>query len=317
MDRHIIGIIPARMGSSRFPGKPLELIRGVPMLGHVYFRSKMSSILREVYIATPDQEIAEYAKLVGAKYIMTKDTHERASDRAAEATLKIEEDEGVTIDVVTIIQGDEPMIHLDMIDMAVKGLLEDEMISVLNLMAPIKTKKEFEDPNCPKVVVDKNSYALYFSREPIPSTKKWKGGEVKNYKQVCVIPFTRDYLFEYTSLEPTPLEKIESIDMNRVLEHGGKVKMIYQEFDTYCVDTPEDKIRVENAMENDNLLVKYQYCKGFDRRRNEIFYPEQNMGVINVIASCHNTNSSPLCWDAVHKNSLKMMNKSLEEKLMV
>lgn len=252
-----IGIIPARMGSSRFPGKPLKEIRGMPMLGHVYFRSKKSTVLDEVYIATPDDEIAEYAKSIGAQAVMTMDTHERASDRTAEAMLKIEKQEGHKVDIVVMIQGDEPMVHPDMIDMAVVPLMKNASIQVVNLMAPIQSLEEFNDPNCPKVVVDKKGFALYFSREPIPSTKKWSGGKVPMFKQVCIIPFTRDYLLAFNEMEPTVLEEVESIDMNRILEHGDSVKMVLEEFETHAVDTQQDLELVARMMEKDSLITEY------------------------------------------------------------
>lgn len=255
--KNIIGIIPARMGSSRFPGKPLAQILGMPMIGHVFHRSKKSSVLNEVYIATCDEEIGRYADSIGAKWIMTKNTHERASDRAAEAMLKIEESTGKKVDIVVMIQGDEPMIVPEMIDLAVQPLLEDEQIGVSNLMAPIRSLEEHNDPNCPKVVIDQKGFALYFSREPIPSRKKWDDGELPMYKQVCVMPFTRDYLLKFNSLEPTPLEKIESIDMNRFLEYGFRVKMAYEEYETYSVDTPEDLMKVEKYLKNDELMKEY------------------------------------------------------------
>jgi len=254
---NIIGIIPARMGSSRFPGKPLAKILGVPMLGHVYFRSKMSQALKEVYIATCDQAIMDYAASIGAKAIITKDTHERASDRTAEAMLKIEQETSQKLDMVVMIQGDEPMVYPEMIDMALGPMLKDSSIQVVNLMAPIKSREEHDDPNCPKVVVDRENFALYFSREPIPS---WKKGakEVPMLKQVCIIPFTRDFLLKFNTLESTPLEKIESIDMNRVLESGFKVKMVSENYETQCVDTPEDLAKVERLMVNDRLMTKYK-----------------------------------------------------------
>jgi 3-deoxy-manno-octulosonate cytidylyltransferase (CMP-KDO synthetase) len=255
--KKIIGIIPARMGSSRFPGKPLKDIVGIPMLGHVFKRSKLSETLSQVYIATPDKEIADYATSISAKFVMTKDTHERASDRTAEAMEKIETSIGQKIDIVVMIQGDEPMLEPEMIDLSVRPFLEDDTIEVVNLMAPIRSEEEFEDPNCPKVVVDKNNFALYFSREPIPSRKKWKGDSVPMYKQVCVIPFKRDFLLQYNSWAPTPLEEVESIDMNRVLEYGHKVKMVYEEYETYCVDTPQDLKRVEGFLNRDPLVKKY------------------------------------------------------------
>ena len=257
MNKHIIGVIPARMSSYRFLGKPLAKILGIPMVGHVYYRSKMGKLLEEVYIATCDKEIADYADSIGAKWIMTKDTHERASDRTAEAMLKIEEKTGEKVDIVVMIQGDEPMIVPEMIDLAVKPLLEDPSIEVANLMAPIRSIEEHNDPNCPKVVVDKNNFALYLSREPIPSRKKWKGGDFSMYKQVCIIPFTRDFLLKFNELTPTHLEKIESIDMNRVLEHGYKVKMVLEDFETYSVDTPQDLEKVEKLMSSDVLVKEY------------------------------------------------------------
>lgn len=254
---NIIGIIPARMTSSRFPGKPLAKISGIPMVGHVYFRSKMSKILKEVYIATCDKEIADYAESIGAKWVMTRDTHERASDRTAEAMLKVEKETGEKSDIVVMIQGDEPMVTPKMIDLAVKPILGDASIKVVNLMAPIESIDEHRDPNCPKVIVNKEGFALYFSREPIPSRKKWNGSAIPMFKQVCIIPFTRDFLLKFNGLEPTPLEKIESIDMNRILEHGYKVKMVLENFKTQSVDTPKDLNKVKELMAGDPLFKKY------------------------------------------------------------
>jgi len=254
--KNIIAIIPARMGSSRFPGKPLVKILGMPMIGHVYFRTKMSKILSDVYIATCDEEIMDYAKSIGANCIMTKNTHQRCTSRCQEAMLKIEEATGKKVDAIVIIQGDEPMVFPEMIDLALKPMLEDSSIKVVNLTAPIKSREEHNDPNCPKVVVDKDNFALYFSREPIPS---WKKGatEVKMLKQVCIMPFTRDFLLKFEELEPTHLEIVESIDMNRILEHGYKIKMVWEDFETYCVDTPADLQKVEEFMRKDVLVPKY------------------------------------------------------------
>ncbi len=252
----IIGIIPARMASSRLPGKPLAKIQGIPMVGHVLFRSKMCRTLDEIYVATCDDELAEYIESIGGKAIMTASTHERASDRTAEAMLKIEQETKKKVDIVVMIQGDEPMLYPQMIDQAVKPIVEDRSIQVVNLMAKLKSKDEHEDPNEVKVVVDKNSFALYFSREPIPS---WKKGakDVPMLKQVCIIPFRRDFLIRFNGLVPTPLEIVESVDMLRILEHGYKVKMVLTEFETYSVDTMEDLRLVDALMEKDALLDKY------------------------------------------------------------
>jgi len=258
---HIIGIIPARMGSSRFPGKPLAQICGLSMIEHVYTRCKMSQILSEVYVATCDKVIMEAVKSFGGKAIMTKDTHERASDRVAEAMLKIEEENNFKVDILVMIQGDEPMVYPEMIEESVKPLLEDTSIKVANLLAPIHSNEEQDDPNEIKVVVDQNSNALYFSRMPIPSRDRVKG-DVLMYKQVCIMPFRRDYLFEFNSLAQTPLEIAESIDMLRVLEYGEKVKMVPTKFETFSVDTQEDLDKVSKLMERDAQFFKYKTSKG-------------------------------------------------------
>jgi 3-deoxy-manno-octulosonate cytidylyltransferase (CMP-KDO synthetase) len=252
-----IGIIPARMASSRFPGKPLVDIHGVPMIGHCYFRSKMSQCLDAVYIATCDEEIRDYAESIGAPCIMTANTHERASDRIAEAMLKIEAETGQQHDIIVLIQGDEPMTRPDMIDATVHGLENDPSVNVTNGVAPIKTAEEFEDPNEVKVVVDPEDYAIYFSREPIPSRKKWDG-DVPMLKQVCIIPFRRDYLLEYNETPQTPLEQIESVDMMRIIETGGKIRMVPMQHETLSVDTQYDLERVIEAMADDDLRERYE-----------------------------------------------------------
>ena len=265
---NIIGIIPARMASSRFPGKPLAKICGIPMLGHVYFRSNMCNVLSEVYVATCDKEIIDYIGSIGGKAVMTSDSHERASDRTAEAMLKIESALGDKIDIVVMIQGDEPMLYPEMIEAAVKPVLEDETIQVVNLMSPLKSKEEQEDPNEVKVVIDLKGYALYFSREPIPS---WKKGarEVPMYKQVCIIPFRRDFLIKFNELTPTPLEIIESVDMMRVLEHGYEVKIVLTEFETYSVDNIDDLRKVEKFLRKDKLINKYKRHNNKNERRRD------------------------------------------------
>ena len=252
----IVAVIPARMASSRFPGKPLAPILGTPMIGHVYLRSKMAQMLDEVYVATCDDEVKQYTESIGGKAIMTSDKHERASDRVAEALARIEGESGETADIVVMIQGDEPMVVPEMLDLAVQPMLADDSIRVVNLMAPMKTREEYEDPNEIKVVVDNDGNALYFSREPIPSRKKYRG-EIPMLKQVCIIPFRRDFLLEFARLASTPLEKVESIDMLRVLEHGYSVKMVLTRFETYSVDTPEDLRFVEERMQNDPLVAEY------------------------------------------------------------
>ena len=258
----VIGIIPARMASSRFPGKPLAEIHNIPMIGHVYQRSCLSKLLDTVYIATCDDDIAQYAKTIGAPCIMTSNAHQRATDRVAEAVIKIEKASNIKFDIVVMIQGDEPMVHPEIIDQAIQVLINDENKNVVNLMADLTSEAEFEDPNEVKVVVNLAQEALYFSREPIPSRKKY-AGKVTMYKQVCIIPFRRDYLIEFNRLPETPLEIIESVDMMRILEHGGKVHMVKTKHKTLSVDTPSDLIRVVELMKNDDLMSFYKMKEKF------------------------------------------------------
>ena len=253
---NIIGIIPARLASTRLPNKPMVDILGLPMVGHCYFRSKMSKILDDVYVATCDEEIFDFIVRIGGKAIMTSNSHERASDRTAEAMLEIEKITNKKIDIVVLLQGDEPMTTPKMIELAVKPLINSSDIEISNLYTDIKTIEEFENPNEVKVVVDNNNFALYFSREPIPSRKKGVL-EVPMFKQVCVIPFTRDYLIKYNSLTQTPLEVIESVDMMRVLEHGDKIKMVYMSDENFSVDTQDDLLNVRNLMKKDVLINEY------------------------------------------------------------
>ena len=187
---------------------------------------------------------------------MTSDTYERASDRCAEALIKLEKANNTRYDIVVMVQGDEPMTHPEMIAEAVQPLLDDPDVKIVNLLGVIKDAAEFEDRNCIKVVCDLKSNALYFSREPIPSRKKGVE-DVPMLKQVCIIPFRRDFLLEYNQMEQTPLEIIESVDMNRLLENGIKIKMVLRDEETYSVDTKADLENVNSKMKNDPLLKQY------------------------------------------------------------
>ena len=250
----IIAIIPARMRSTRFPGKPLAKIHGMEMIGHCYLRTSMCENLLDTYVATCDKEIAEYIESIGGKTVMTQKSHQRASDRTAEAMLKIEKATGVNLDIIVMVQGDEPMVTPEMITLSLKPFFEDKSVNVVNLMGEIESVEEFDDPNNVKVVVDKNSDAIYFSREPIPSAKKSETN-VSMFKQICIIPFKRDYLLKFNSMEETELEKFESIDMLRLIENGNKVKMVKSPHPAFSVDTQKDLENVEYKM-RDNLLMR-------------------------------------------------------------
>jgi 3-deoxy-manno-octulosonate cytidylyltransferase (CMP-KDO synthetase) len=242
----VLALIPARMGSSRFPGKPMASILGKPMIGHVYARVSQSPLLELTAVATCDREILEYVNSIGGVAVMTGSHHERASDRCAEALLKLEQLNETRYDVVVMVQGDEPMTHPNMIAEAVKPMLDDPDLQIVNLLGKINGPEEFEDRNCIKVVCDLRGNALYFSREPIPTRSKI--AEIPMGKQVCVIPFRRDFLLDYTHMEPTPLEIVESVDMMRVLEHGLKVRMVPTSYNSKSVDTPADLASVEQQM---------------------------------------------------------------------
>lgn len=243
---NILAIIPARMGSSRFPGKPMARILGKPMIGHVYERVSKSSKLTTTAVATCDKEISDYIESIGGTVVMTSDQHERASDRCAEALVKIEKMNKTKYDIVVLVQGDEPMTHPDMIDEAVAPMLSNSKIQITNLLGKIDTIEEFEDRNCIKVVCDLQGDALFFSREPIPT--RCKIDTVPMGKQVCVIPFRRDFLLDYTRMTPTPLEIAESVDMMRILEHGMKVRMVPTAHQSQSVDTPADLAKLEKMI---------------------------------------------------------------------
>jgi 3-deoxy-manno-octulosonate cytidylyltransferase (CMP-KDO synthetase) len=247
----IVAMVPARMGSSRFPGKPLAKLLGRTMIEHVYRRTAMAQGLAEVYIATCDREIAAATEGFGGKAVMTADTHERASDRVAEAAAKI------AADIVVMVQGDEPMTVPQMIDAAVAPFLGDATVQCVNLTKRIETEGEFRDPNTIKVVMDGKRNAICFSREPIPTTRLKGFAGIQAYKQVCIIPFRAAALARYAALPPTPGEKAESVDMMRFLEHGIPVRMVETAHDTFAVDTPADLARVEKLMADDPLVRRY------------------------------------------------------------
>ncbi len=252
----ILGVIPARMAATRFPNKPLADILGMPMIGHCYFRSKLCTLFYEVYVATCDESIKKYIESVGGKAVMTSEVHERASERSAEALLNIEKELGKTFDIVVMIQGDEPLLDPDMIREVIEPLL-DGTKPVSNLMVPLTTYDECLNPNNVKVVTDINLNAMYMSREPIPSKQKFKG-EIKSYRQLGLIAFSREALLKFVNLKTTPLEIIESVDMNRFLENGIPIQMLVSKYEADSVDTPEDLVRVSCKMELDNLYASYR-----------------------------------------------------------
>jgi 3-deoxy-manno-octulosonate cytidylyltransferase (CMP-KDO synthetase) len=246
-----VAIIPARMGSSRFPGKPLAPLLGKPMIEHVYRRTAMCDSLAETLVATCDDEIRDVVEAFGGRAVMTSDRHERASDRIAEAALAVD------ADIAVLVQGDEPLTHPRMIDQALGPFAHEDGIECVNLTRRIDNEDDFLSPDTIKVALDGAGFALYMSREPIPTRDKFAFGDLPAFKQVCIIPFSRACLLDYAGLDPTPLEIAESIDMLRLMEHGRRVRMVETEYDTHAVDRPHDLARVEAMLADDPLTPTY------------------------------------------------------------
>jgi 3-deoxy-manno-octulosonate cytidylyltransferase (CMP-KDO synthetase) len=252
---NIVGVIPARMGASRFPGKPMASLLGMPMIGHCYHRTRLALGASNVYVATCDQVIADYITSLGGQVVMTSPLHDRASTRTAEAIEIIENKTQKTVDIAVMVQGDEPIISPDI----VKGTLphfDNESVQIVNIMSEINSKDVFYDHNNVKVVVDHECNALYFSREPIPSP--WKGWEqLPRYMQTGIIAFRREALMNFNNMSETDLEKYESVDMNRILETGGSIRMVATGDFTLGVDTKEDLELAETFLKTDKLVEGY------------------------------------------------------------
>ena len=234
-----VAVIPARMGSTAYPGKPLCMIQGKTMIEHVYRRVEETDSVDETLVATPDQEIKDAVEDFGGKAVMTG-TYNRPVGRVAEASKNIDADKVVTV------HGDEPMIEPEMIEKTLKELDKKE-VNCVNLVGNIETEEEFKDRNNIKVVFDKNNNALYYSRNPIPSGEL---EEIKAYKHIGVVACEKQFLQKYKQLEETPLSKTESIDILRLLEHGHDIKIVKTDRTTYDVDTPEDHEKVNKIMKN-------------------------------------------------------------------
>ena len=251
----IVAIIPARMASTRFPGKPLADILGLPMIEHVRRRVALSPLLSEVYVATCDTAIMDAVQSFGGRAVMTADTHERCTDRIAEAARNLSLD----ADIVVNVQGDEPLFHPDQIAEMVNPLVADPALPCSNLMAELASEADFRSKDVVKMVCLPNGNALYFSREAIPSGSHCKK-PYRKYKQLGAIAFRADFLQAFTSLSATPLEEIESVDMLRAVEHGYPVRMIVTRHVGVGVDTPEGLARAVEMMRADPLFKTY--CAG-------------------------------------------------------
>jgi len=243
-----VGIIPVRMAASRFPGKPLVRILGLTMLEHVYRRSRLCQALDEVIVATCDEAIRQAALAFGASVVMTSDRHERAMERVAEAATTIE------ADLVVLIQGDEPLVHPPMLEELIAPLLAEEAVQCTNLMLAVD-EADARDPDQIKVACDLAGNALYMSREPLPTMRRGAAGP--RWRQIGLIAFRKPFLLKLVSLPPTPLERAESVDMLRAIEHGCAVRMVPTRYVTYPVDEPDDVARVETLLQDDPWLAAY------------------------------------------------------------
>ncbi|MCC7175657.1 MAG: 3-deoxy-manno-octulosonate cytidylyltransferase [Bryobacterales bacterium] len=241
MPQEILGVIPARYASSRFPGKPLAPIAGKPMLQHVWERAARSRTLSRLVIATDDERILEAAGRFGAPARMTGSGHRSGSDRCAEVAAG---DPAAAL--VVNIQGDEPLLDPATIDAAVNGLLQSHETPMSTLKKRIDGPGELEDPNVVKVVTDRSGHALYFSRSMIPYARS--GGTV-HYKHIGLYAFRREFLLAYSCLPAGPLEEAEKLEQLRALENGFKIRVIETASESVGVDTPEDLERVRAWME--------------------------------------------------------------------
>ena len=252
INKIVIGI-PARMGSSRFPGKPLAKILGIPMIEHIYKRCRLSKSIQDIFVACCDTELKDAVKSFGGKTIMTPKEISRPGLRVAEASKALDLNDE---DIIVVVQGDEPLVHPEMIDLAVAPLINDSNVQLLTLVANAN-ENEWLDSNEVKVVVDENKDILYMSRSPIPSNTRDRIGP--RLKQVAIMPFRKKFLLEFQDLKPTPLEIAESIELIRVLENGIKIRTKNSSvFPTISVDTEEDRIEVEEKMKNDSLYKLYR-----------------------------------------------------------
>lgn len=236
----IVGIIPARYASTRFPGKPLADIGGKPMIQLVYEQAKKCLLLSDVVVATDDIRIEEAVKLFDGKVVMTAAHHESGTDRCCEALKKLELS---VYDVVINIQGDEPFIHLDQILKVVK-CFNDKDVAIASLAKKIVTHAELTNPNSVKVVMDNKKNAVYFSRTPLPYYAKKDINEWlihhTYYKHIGIYGYRSDCLAAITKLQRSSLEIAESLEQLRWIENGYKIRMELTEHDAHAIDTPQD-----------------------------------------------------------------------------
>jgi 3-deoxy-manno-octulosonate cytidylyltransferase (CMP-KDO synthetase) len=231
-------VIPARYGSTRFPGKPLAQLWGKPIIQHVWERASKSRLCRRVIIATDDERIAAAARRFGAEVAMTRPDHPSGTDRVAEVAARLE------ANLIVNVQGDEPLVDPAAIDAAVEPLAADPAIPMGTLAAPCEEVADLANPNIVKVVMDRAGFALYFSRLPIPFVREGRA-ETTKYRHIGLYVYRREFLLALAKLPPTPLEQAEKLEQLRVLEHGHKIRVVIVDKASPGVDTVEDLRKLE------------------------------------------------------------------------
>lgn len=230
------GIIPARFASSRFPGKPLVLIKGKPMIQRTYEQAMKSKYLETVIVATDDKDIFKCVKKFGGNAVMTSVKHKSGTDRVAEAARNL------GCDIIVNIQGDEPFLNPGNVDIAIEPLINDEKLNVATLACKFKKVNELEDINKVKVVFDKNNYALYFSRNIIPYDVEDILKVNGYYKHIGLYVYRKDYLIKFSKMKMSLLERSEKLEQLRILQSGEKIKIVITNKDSISIDTPEDML---------------------------------------------------------------------------
>lgn len=236
---HLAGIIPARWESSRFPGKPLHLLAGKPLLQHVYDRALECEQLDEVAIATDDTRIRDAAESWGAQVIMTSAEHPTGTDRLAEAVKALPR----ATHVINI-QGDEPLIDPALVDQVARLLIEDPALKMITAANPTTNEEHLQDPNVVKVVLNTTGHALYFSRSAIPY-RRTPSPNLIMLRHMGLYGYRRDFLTEFVEWLPTPLEKAEQLEQLRAMEHGVPIRVVITDHQSLGLDTPAQVPEIE------------------------------------------------------------------------
>ncbi len=243
VSERIVGFIPARAESTRFPGKPLADICGKPMIARVYDRALLCELLTDLYIASDSSEILNVAALHGCKGVATATTHACGTDRIAEAAARLALGD---TDIVVNIQGDQPLFEPEMLHQVTQPLVDDPSIPMSTLIYKIIRSEEITHPNAVKTVFDHEGFALYFSRSTIPYFRR-SAPESAFYKHHGIYAYRNDFLQKFAALGPSFLEKAEGLEQLRALEHGFRLKVVITEYDSIEVDTPEDLKRARET----------------------------------------------------------------------